>query len=108
MSTHFEDAEGLSKSIDLDTENYVFNQTMLRIKDPKISLDFYTRIMGMTLYRKLDFPEMKFTLYFLAMKGKISQINLPRDLGELRTLHNDVAKMHKFIRLHDEDLASIT
>ena len=84
MSTHFEDAEGLSKSIDLDTENYVFNQTMLRIKDPKISLDFYTRIMGMTLYRKLDFPEMKFTLYFLAMKGDVDEGNVPK-LDNART-----------------------
>ena len=79
MSTHFEDAEGLSKSIDLDTENYVFNQTMLRIKDPKISLDFYTRIIGMRLYRKLDFPDMKFTLYFLAMAGDVDNSNVPDD-----------------------------
>ena len=78
MSTHFEDAEGLSKNKDLDTENYIFNQTVLRIKDPKISLDFYTRILGMTLYRKLDFPEMKFTLYFLAMKGDVDNNNAPK------------------------------
>lgn len=38
---------------------------MLRVKDPGVSLDFYTRVMGMRLSRKLDFPEMKFSLYFL-------------------------------------------
>ena len=40
---------------------------MLRVKDPAISLDFYSRIMGMRVLRKLDFPEMKFSLYFLAV-----------------------------------------
>ena len=67
---HYEIAEGLNKKQDADTQKYIFNQTMLRIKNPKVSLDFYTRIMGMTLYRKIDFfPDMKFSLYFLAMSG---------------------------------------
>ena len=40
-----------------------------RIKDPKRSLDFYTRIIGMHLVSKLDFPDAKFSLYFLAYKS---------------------------------------
>ena len=63
MSRHYETSEGLCETPDTETQSYVFNQTMLRIKDPKVSLDFYTRIIGMKLYRKLDFPEMKFVLY---------------------------------------------
>lgn len=66
MSRHFEAAEGLCEARDPATEGFVFNQTMLRIKSPQASLDFYTRVMGMTLVRKLPFPEMQFTLYFLA------------------------------------------
>ncbi len=66
MSRHFEQAAGLCETRDPATEGFVFNQTMLRIKDPSRSLDFYTRVMGMTLVRKLDFPEMQFSLYFLA------------------------------------------
>lgn len=65
MSRHFETAPGLNEERDPATHNFVFNQTMLRIKDPEVTLDFYTRVMGMTLVKKLDFPEMTFTLYFL-------------------------------------------
>ena len=48
------------------TRGFTFNHSMLRIKDPEVSLGFYTRVMGMQVLRKLDFPEMKFSLYFLA------------------------------------------
>ena len=39
--------------------------TMLRVGDLDQSLDFYTRILGMTLLRKHDYPEGKFTLAFV-------------------------------------------
>ena len=50
MSRHHETFEGLCENVDTETQSYIFNQTMLRIKDPQISLDFYTRIIGMKLY----------------------------------------------------------
>ena len=34
---------------DPSTKGFIFQQTMFRIKDPKASLDFYTRVMGMRL-----------------------------------------------------------
>ncbi|KAM9421194.1 lactoylglutathione lyase-like [Salvelinus alpinus] len=52
------------------TQDYMLQQTMLRVKDPLKSLDFYTRIMGMTLLQKIDFPSMCFTLYFLGYEEK--------------------------------------
>lgn len=62
------------------TRQFVLNHTMLRVKDPAVSLDFYSRVLGMRVLRKLDFPEMKFTLYFLA---KIDETNnVPEDAGE--------------------------
>jgi len=78
MSRHFEKTEGLFEHPDEVTHEYLFNQTMLRIKDPKSSLDFYTRVLGMRLVRKLDFPEMQFSLYFL---GYLSE----EDAGDVLT-----------------------
>lgn len=75
MSRHFEQAEGLCEEKDPATNGFVFNQTMLRIADPVRSLDFYTRVMGMTLLRKLDFPEMEFSLYFLTYGEDFSEIS---------------------------------
>lgn len=39
--------------------------TMLRVGDLDKSLDFYTRVLGMTLLRRTDYPEGKFTLAFV-------------------------------------------
>lgn len=50
---------------DEETQGYILNQTMYRIKDPQASLDFYTRILGFHFIEKRDFPEMKFSLFFL-------------------------------------------
>ncbi|MFC4701917.1 lactoylglutathione lyase [Glaciecola siphonariae] len=65
MTRHFEQADGLCEQHDSATHNFVFNQTMLRIKDPKRSLHFYTEVLGMTLVKRLDFEDMQFSLYFL-------------------------------------------
>lgn len=39
--------------------------TMIRVGDLTKSIDFYTRIMGMTLLRQKDYPEGRFTLAFV-------------------------------------------
>lgn len=79
MAQHFEQAAGLCDTPDNETRGYLFNQTMLRIKDPKTSLDFYTRVLGMRLVRKLDFPEMQFSLYFLCYLSDEDAEKVPTD-----------------------------
>ncbi|MBU3903559.1 MAG: lactoylglutathione lyase [Gammaproteobacteria bacterium] len=46
--------------------------TMIRSGDLARSIDFYTKVMGMTLLRQHDYPEGKFTLAFLGY-GKESE-----------------------------------
>lgn len=61
------------------TTGYTFNHTMLRVKDPKASLEFYTGVLGMTLLTIKKFPEMQFDLYFLAKLTDEERANLPDD-----------------------------
>jgi lactoylglutathione lyase len=39
--------------------------TMLRVGDLQRSIDFYTKVLGMTLLRTTDRPEQKYTLAFV-------------------------------------------
>ncbi|KAJ7895262.1 lactoylglutathione lyase-like protein [Mycena olivaceomarginata] len=48
-----------------DTTKYKFNHSMLRVKDPKESVKFY-EFLGMKLINKIENPDAKFDLYFLA------------------------------------------
>lgn len=76
--TSLSQEEALSSCSEPDpaTKDYIFQQTMYRIKDPKKSLDFYTRVLGMRLLKKLDFPDMKFTLFFM---GYEKAADIPKD-----------------------------
>lgn len=62
-----------------ETEGFVLNQTMIRIKDPVRSLDFYQQVLGMALYQRVDFAEMSFSLYFLGYLSNHSGQSLPED-----------------------------
>ncbi|NMZ97689.1 lactoylglutathione lyase [Pseudomonas lundensis] len=61
---------GVTATPDSATQNFVFNHTMLRVKDIEKSLDFYTRVLGFSLVEKRDFPEAAFSLYFLTLVDK--------------------------------------
>lgn len=70
---------GVCAEPDASTKDFIFQQTMLRVKEPGRALDFYTRVLGMTLLAKLDFADMKFTLYFLGYEKKE---DIPEDPAE--------------------------
>eukprot|EP00794_Sanderia_malayensis_P019878 gene19878-21819_t len=55
---------------DESTKEFIFQQTMYRIKDPEASVKFYTGVLGMRLLNKLDFHAMKFTVYFFGYEKK--------------------------------------
>ena len=65
-----------------ETQGFVFNQTMMRIKDPAASLDFYQQVLGMTLYQRVDFAEMSFSLYFLGYPSNHPGESLPSEPDE--------------------------
>ncbi|MED7788000.1 lactoylglutathione lyase [Francisella sp. 19X1-34] len=48
-----------------------FAHVMLRVNNLDKSIDFYTNILGMTVQKKMDNPEYKYTLVFLGY-GDIS------------------------------------
>ncbi|KAJ8424032.1 hypothetical protein Cgig2_017719 [Carnegiea gigantea] len=95
---------GLQATPDEATKGFFMQQTMFRIKNPKVSLDFYSRVLGMSitplgpydnpaaltggeegkqpgrrLLKRLDFPEMKFSLYFLGYEDTASAPSDPVD-----------------------------
>ncbi|XP_069810988.1 lactoylglutathione lyase-like isoform X3 [Dendropsophus ebraccatus] len=61
------------------TQDYILQQTMLRIKDPQKSLTFYSKCLGMNLLLKLDFPSMKFSQYVM---GYEDGNDIPEDMKE--------------------------
>ncbi|XP_045610144.1 lactoylglutathione lyase [Procambarus clarkii] len=77
-----EEAVACCANPDESTKDFIFQQTMFRIKDPKASLDFYTRVLGMRLLKKLDFPSMKFSLYFMGFEPAE---NIPQNEDERTT-----------------------
>ena len=48
-----------------DTSGFRLLHTMIRVLDLEKSIDFYTRLLGMRLLRRQDYPSGKFTLAFV-------------------------------------------
>jgi lactoylglutathione lyase len=81
MSFQTETHPGVCATPSEASRGFVLNHSMLRVKDPAVSLDFYTRVFGMRVLRKLDFAEMSFSLYFLHHLAE-GDTPAPDDVGE--------------------------
>lgn len=104
------DVPGVAAMRDAATRDYVFNHTMLRVKDAEASLDFYTRVLGFRLVRKADFAEAKFSLYFLVLVDDDADIPddegarrqwLARQRGVLELTHNHGTESEPGAVYHD-------
>lgn len=99
------------QSIAAQTSGFTFNHTMLRVKDPAKSLEFYTGVLGMTLLAVKKFPDMEFDLYFLAKLTESERENLPagsdleifafRQRGILELTHNYGTESQADFSYHD-------
>lgn len=66
MAFDTERQPGITESAPPETQGFRLNHCMLRVKDPQRALAFYSQVFGMRLLRRLDFPELEFSLYFLS------------------------------------------
>ncbi len=83
----------VSEQKPVQTEQFRFNHSMLRVKDPQVSMDFYTGVLGMSLLRTQHHDEHEFSLYFL---GFIDPTQLPSDPDERKL---SVAKLSGVLEL---------
>ena len=68
----------------VDSRKFRFLHTMLRVRDLDKSIDFYTRLLGMKLLRRKDFPSGEFTLAFVGYgdEANTSVLELTHNWGQ--------------------------
>ena len=57
------------------TQDYIMQQTMIRVKDPMKSLEFYCNVLGFKLVMYREFPQWQFNVYFVA---PVSAADIPQ------------------------------
>jgi lactoylglutathione lyase len=79
--------------------------TMLRVGDMQRSIDFYTKVMGMTLLRTTDRPDQKYTLAFLGYGSnpEHAEIELTFNYG---VDHYDLGTAYGHIAIGVQDAAA--
>jgi lactoylglutathione lyase len=79
--------------------------TMLRVGDMQRSINFYTKVMGMTLLRTTDRPDQKYTLAFLGYGSNPdhAEIELTYNYG---VDHYDLGTAYGHIAIGVQDAAA--
>lgn len=96
------------QDIPVQSEGFIYNHTMLRVKDPVKSLAFYTGVLGMTLLKHRVFAEAKFDLYFLAKLTEEERNNLPAgdELKDFVSRQRSILELtHNYGTENDADFA---
>jgi len=70
-------ASYLARGMSTAATRPTWHQTMLRIRDPSVTVPFYENNFGMTLLDRLDFPQWEFSLYFMASVPDSEKASLP-------------------------------
>jgi len=71
--------KNMTTAASLSKYNPSWHHTMIRVKDPKISLPFYQNNFGMTHVHHYHFTDLKFSLYFLTLLEP--GVNIPGEPG---------------------------
>jgi lactoylglutathione lyase len=50
--------------------DFRLDHTMIRVLDQDVTLDFYTRILGMKILRQTEYPEGRYTNTFVGYQGE--------------------------------------
>lgn len=84
-----------------DVESYRMNHTMIRVKDVKKSIDFYSNILGMQLVNDFELPGAGASLYFLSYGDMKSKGGQPNCEGLLELTHNHGSENDASFKYHN-------
>lgn len=77
--------------------------TMLRVGDLERSIDFYTRVLGMRLLRRKDYPDGRFTLAFVGY-GDEADHSVLELTHNWDTDHYDIGEGYGHIAIEVDDV----
>jgi lactoylglutathione lyase len=92
-----------SRSAAVDATTSQLLHTMLRVRDLDKSIDFYTRLLGMRLLRRKDYPSGEFTLAFVGYGDEDSHtvLELTHNWGQQEPYEIGTGFGHLAVSVHD-------
>ena len=81
--------------------------TMIRVQDFDKSIDFYTNVLGMNLYRKQDYPTGRFSLAFVGFAPEEEQAVLELTYNWDQTEPYDLGSGFGHLAITVEDMTAL-